>query len=554
MPAGEWFGQVGLPAAFPPAQPLASAVHRAGGVRQGKKLPALPAYARQSLLDFLARNRERAIAEWERAVRAIPAAALLEPDELRDHMPALIDRLRELIEERRTTRVKEQADLHAMERFQEGFNLEQVAWEYSAMRSTLLRLNAEEGALLSPVALVLLNDAIDQAVVRAVAKFHRARVRTLEALDRIAQEGLLAEPTPLDALLHRLLGVIQDAVRLVDTTVVFLVEWDRLVLRAAVGLEEEIVNQFSLAVGEGFAGTVAWTKRPLFTASAETDPRVRNPLLRMKGVKALYGVPLVYGDELIGVAKMGSRTANDFGPEDRQLLRSTAERAAAFIAQRREAEDRELVLHVLGHDLRSPLSTIALGASALETREALSPEGRANVERVRSATKRVAHIIDDLTDYTRTRAAGTVQLDVEELDLGELAAQIARETQPKSGHEIRVERFGDATGKWDRSRLLRAIANLLNNAVAYGAPSAPVVLGVKEENGWVVLSVHNEGEPIAADLLPHVFEAFRRGRKGAGSGLGLYIVQEITRAHGGSVEVESSAEHGTTFRLRLPRR
>ena len=337
------------------------------------------------LAEFLRRNRQAAIAEWERAVRAIPAAALLNPVELRDHMPVLVDRLLELLEPHPSPPIDEIPDRHAIERLHEGFDLEQVAWEYSALRSTLLRLNEQEGSKLGATSILLLNDAIDRAVLRAISKFHHARVRMLEALNRIAQEGLLVEPEALDVLLHRLLRVILDTTESVDTAVLFLLEGERLVLRAAAGIEEELEGRFSLAVGEGFAGTIAKTRQPRFTHSAQTDPLVRNPVLRLTGVKALYGVPLVYGNEVVGVAKMGSRAASDFAPDDRQILLSTAERAAALIAQRRSACDREMLLHILGHDLRSPLSTILLGATSVVQGERLSPAALRNLQRVHNA-------------------------------------------------------------------------------------------------------------------------------------------------------------------------
>lgn len=442
---------------------------------------------------------------------------------------------------------------HAIERLREGFNLEQVAWEYSALRSTLLRRNEVEGANLEPEAIVLLNDAIDQAVVRAVSKYHRARVRTLEALDRVAQEGLIAEPQALDALLHRLLGVILDCAEAADTAVIYLCEAGRLVIHAAAGLEQELVGRFSIPVGDGFAGTVARTRRPLFTHSAETDPRVENPVLRTSGVKALYGVPLVYSDQLIGVANMGSRTAKDFAPEDRLLLKSTADRAAAFIAQKRVAEDRELFLHILGHDLRSPLNAIVVGVQLVQRLQPLSPEAARALGRVLSSAERMDRLIGDMTDFTQTRVTGTLPLSREKVDLGEVVEQIAREAQAREGLEIRIHRVGDATGEWDRGRLLRVVANLVNNALAYGEPSKPVTLRVEGEGGWVVLRVHNEGDPIAEDLRPHIFEAFKRGSSGVGSGLGLFIVQQIVHAHGGRIELDSAADRGTTFCVRLPR-
>lgn len=480
---------------------------------------------------------------------------MLDPDELRDHMPSLIDRVLELVENAGAAPaapVGELAEEHAVLRMVAGFNLEQVAWEYSVLRSTLLRLNEGE-TLLDPSAIVLLNDAIDEAVVHAVTKFHRGRVRMLEALERIASEGLLAEPKPLDELLHRLLEVIMDTVEAVDTAVLFLRKWDRLVLRAAAGLEADIEGKFSVAIGEGFAGAVAESRRPLITHSAESDPRVRNDLLRMSGVKALYGVPLVFGNEVIGVAKIGSRTVTDFAADDRQILRSAAERAAAFIAQRSEAEDRELLLHVLGHDLRSPLSTILMGAEHARRKAHLPPDAARVFERVLSAARRIERLISDLTDYTQTRAAGRLLLHRERTDLRDVANHLATELTQRAGRELSLEVSGDVTGEWDRGRIERVLVNLVNNALAYGARETPITVRVDGDGPEVTLRVHNEGPPIPAELVPHLFEAFKRGTKGSGSGLGLFIVDNIVRSHGGTVEVESSAETGTTFTVRLPR-
>ncbi len=528
---------------------------RAVGQTNGGQTADLSAADRSSLSEFLRRNRERALAEWEVAIRAIPAAALLDRDELRDHMPSLIDRVLEVVEGQAELSAGELPDLHAIERMREGFNLEQLAWEYSALRSTLLRLNVLEGSTLTAGALVVLNDAIDQAVIRALTHFHRARLRMLEALDRIAREGLVAEPEALDALLHRLLRVILDTTESVDTAVIFLLQWDRLVLRAAVGLEREVEGAFSLDVGEGFAGAVAASKKPLLTHSAETDPRVRNEVLRMNGVRALYGVPLIYGDQVIGVAKMGSRVASDFGAEDRQILRSTADRAAAFIAQRRVAEERELFLHVLGHDLRSALNTIVLGSMSFGRSESLSPSGKKTVERLMAAARRMEQIVGDLGDYAKAQATGALPLDREEVDLGEVVRQLASELQAlHADRELRVELDGDATGEWDRGRLSRVLANLVGNAIAYGAPSTPVSLAVAAEGEWVTLRVHNAGAPIPAELMPRLFVPFQRGSTGTGTGLGLFIVHQIVHAHGGSVAVDSAPGRGTTFSVRLPRR
>jgi sigma-B regulation protein RsbU (phosphoserine phosphatase) len=103
------------------------------------------------------------------------------------------------------------------------------------------------------------------------------------------------------------------------------------------------------------------------------------------------------------------------------------------------------------------------------------------------------------------------------------------------------------------------VVNLLDNALKYSPEGTAVYISTRGEPNAVVLEVHNMGEPIPAALLPSIFEPFRRGIQSEQTvkmslGLGLYIVQEIVRAHGGTADVRSTPEEGTMFRVRLPRR
>jgi signal transduction histidine kinase len=113
----------------------------------------------------------------------------------------------------------------------------------------------------------------------------------------------------------------------------------------------------------------------------------------------------------------------------------------------------------------------------------------------------------------------------------------------------------DGNGAWDEHRILQAISNLTSNAVQHGKPGSPVCLRLTGDEQRVAVEVHNEGA-IPGEVLPRIFEPFRsgrhHGRRGDGLGLGLFIAKAIAVAHGGELEVDSSAE-GTTFRLVLPR-
>ncbi len=512
---------------------------------------------RSGLLEFLKRNRDRTLAEWENTVRTLPAATRLDLEALRDHIPALLDRIVEAVEGKAAEqRVDDLPEEHAAMRLDQGYSLGEIANEYQVLRSALFRLMASGPAPLEAGALLLLNEAIDHAVARALARYHEARSRTLQALERISQEAFASNRDEVRDFLHRFLAVIVDTTEPVDTAVMYLRQWDRLVVRAAVGLESGLEDQFALRVGEGIAGTVAATRRPYFTPDAAHDPLTRNPSIVKAGVKALYAVPLLLGDDLIGVAKMGSRTAASFCQDDRQLFQDMAQRAAVVIAHRRLAEEREMFLGIVGHDLRTPLSTIVMGAAHLRKREKLSDAGERVVERIASASQRIENMIAGLADYTKVRFGGGFQMEPHVIDLGEVVRELVGELAGQHpDRPIRLDVKGDVVGEWDRVRLGQAVSNLVNNALSYGDPHTPITITLDgSDEAAVTLAVHDQGPPIPQGLRPHLFEAFRRGRtERQGMGLGLYVVQHVAHAHGGSVAVDSSAERGTTFTLRLPR-
>jgi signal transduction histidine kinase len=246
---------------------------------------------------------------------------------------------------------------------------------------------------------------------------------------------------------------------------------------------------------------------------------------------------------------------------DLVLARRRAEAAVTDeVRARRElasvVEYNEKFTAMLGHDLRNPLNAIATAAQLLE-RRATVPEIARPAQRIVFSVERMSRMIGQLLDLARVRVTG-LHLQRRELDLAELCQLVLDELrQGKPGSQIELETVGSLHGRWDGDRLAQVISNLAGNALEHGEPGAPVRVQLDgRESGRVALRVENRGA-IDGDVLPTLFDPFRGARhrreNTRGLGLGLYISKEIVAAHGGTIEVRSSADSGTRFAIELPR-
>lgn len=229
---------------------------------------------------------------------------------------------------------------------------------------------------------------------------------------------------------------------------------------------------------------------------------------------------------------------------------------------RRSDRFRDELLGVVSHDLRNPLNALTLSARALLREPTLAPRERRQAERIAASGARMARMISELLDLTRSRLGGGIPVHPSPGDLFALCREAAEEAAVANRAEGRIllRTQGDGAGAWDASRMGQVVSNLVGNALRYSPPGSPVTVRMDGSGPGVVLEVHNAGEPIPPELLPRLFEPFHRGPSEAASGaahdglgLGLYIVQQIVRAHGGSVEVRSTSRDGTTFTVHLPR-
>jgi signal transduction histidine kinase len=221
--------------------------------------------------------------------------------------------------------------------------------------------------------------------------------------------------------------------------------------------------------------------------------------------------------------------------------------------EKKTAEVREQFIAVLGHDLRNPLASIAGGLRLL--RKKVDPEGENWISLLQGSVNRMSGMIDNVMDFARTRLGGGMQLRLKDDPLEPLIEQIVAEF--RNAHPDRlIETDVKVSGKvkMDSGRMGQLLSNLLGNALSYGAPGEPVSVIAKSADKGFAISVSNRGAPIPPEAMLHLFTAFQRGDvqpNQQGLGLGLYIAQEIAKAHGGIISVKSNP-HETTFKAEFP--
>ena len=297
------------------------------------------------------------------------------------------------------------------------------------------------------------------------------------------------------------------------------------------------------------------------------------PLLQMQGSVSEVKVEMVHSGghvlpmmvnalrhELEGVTvhELAVFVAHDRDKYERELVHARKKLEAAVEEATRLqalAKDRALfaeqMIGIVSHDLRNPLSTIQMGAQVLARSQPSESQQRV-LERILRAGDRAGRLIRDLLDFTQARMGSGLSMARTPVDVHAVVADALDELgQAFPGRALRHERLGQGACPADADRLAQLVGNLVANAMAYGDPRAPVTVTSAIGDGSFTVEVHNEGEPIPPGALAALFQPMTRGAAvGAGArsvGLGLFIVSEIAKSHGGGVTVRSAAGEGTTF-------
>jgi signal transduction histidine kinase/integral membrane sensor domain MASE1 len=301
------------------------------------------------------------------------------------------------------------------------------------------------------------------------------------------------------------------------------------------------------------------------------------------GLDAVLVVPLVSEDRLVGILYLDywedrfsrSREDLDFVTTAAELCALALARAQAYEAERssrlqaeaaeqeakRMAELQERLVAIVSHDLLNPLNTIAGGIDLFKKRRNGHPEHweETVLDRQSHSVQRMEEIIRTVLDALKARHAGGIPVSPAPMELGAICRHVIAELEqahPRSRIVLSVER--EDRGEWDAARMAQVMSNLVANAIRHSPEGDPVEVRIRGSVHHAVVDVHNFGPPIPPEVLSDLFEPFIRGPENSGRpemhvGLGLFIVREIARAHGGTVDVCSRADRGTSFVVKMPR-
>jgi GAF domain-containing protein/anti-sigma regulatory factor (Ser/Thr protein kinase) len=389
--------------------------------------------------------------------------------------------------------------------------------------------------------------AIEHSRVFEAERSARLRLENVQAVTDAAL-GHLELDDLLDELLLRVRSILGA-----DTAAVLLLDErsNELVARAARGLEEEVEAGVRIPVGGGFAGRVASERRPIILPDVD-HADVLNPILREKGIKTLLGIPLIAGDDVIGVMHVGTLFHREFTEEDVQLLQLVAERAAIAIERARLHDEmvqldelQRNFVAIASHELRTPAASVYGALTTLRARgDELPHDTRVQLSEVAwQEADRMRRLIEQLLDLSRLDS-GKVRLELQEINVRDFLAALVGSLRDV---ELKVDEA--LVARVDPLVLERVVVNLVANARTYGEP--PVRLEGVTDGETLTLVIEDHGPGVPIELVPRLFDRFVRGREGHGSGLGLAIARAYTSALDGDLRY-ARAQRGARFEIVLP--
>jgi len=371
---------------------------------------------------------------------------------------------------------------------------------------------------------------------------------------------VLASTLDLDRLLYQ---IVMAAATLTDSIAASIILYDetknQLFFQSSTNLDSKVMRGLEVPVNNSIAGEIVKTRKPIIVLNAEEDPRHFGGVGKSTDFKteSLVGVPMITKEKIIGVLEVINKKKGQFSEEDAGVLMALGSQAAVAIENTRLFQQSDLISEMV-HELRTPLASIQTAAHLL-TKVGISDEQRNNMaETIQKEANRLSDLTTSFLEMARLES-GRTQFRSDEVNLEALLNEVAdlmRVRIEEEGLKLRMEitpPLPEIDGDWDK--LKQVIINLLSNAIKYNRPNGTITLGASKYKQQLSFYVRDTGYGMKPEHVEQLFEKFFRvpgAEKVVGTGLGLSISKRIIEGHGGTIEVNSQINVGTTFTVTLP--
>lgn len=349
-------------------------------------------------------------------------------------------------------------------------------------------------------------------------------------------------------------------------TIISLVSENTQFFKAAYGLPAPIDELRSIPI-DGSICRYTLKGQPIIANDASSDPLLKfHPATGPWKIGAFIAIPMKTSEgQVLGAFCAVHPQVHEWTQDEIKLMEDLTASVMTEIHLREQVMDlqveRELrnqFVMSLTHDLRTPLNAAKMSAQLIprktETDDISKLSGRIVVN-----MDRADKLITNLLDVSRIKVGDKISITPKPCHLNELVELTLEDLATLYGSRFEIVAENKSIhGVWDKSAIQRSIENLATNAVKYGSLHKPIKIHLTERDNGIEISVHNEGNPIAATELDFIFKPYHRTSSASqgiqiGWGMGLALVRGLIEAHGGSVRVESSQAAGTTFKILIPK-
>jgi len=371
----------------------------------------------------------------------------------------------------------------------------------------------------------------------------------------------LAAILDIDILLH---GIVEAARELTECEAASLLIYDpkdnHLYFQAATDLLAEGLGGTAVPTDNSIAGWIFIHNKHLLVDDVLQDPRFFREVdvLTRFQTQSILGVPMQTKDKTIGVIEAINKEHGKFSQEDRKLLETLAAQSAIFIENTALFQQNDIVAEMV-HELRTPLTALTAVANLLQRQDLPEQQRLSLAQTLHVEVNRLNGMTTDFLELSRLET-GRSRFYREPVHLGGLIEECLQIIKAQAEEEailfdVHLDRSIPPV-QGDRNRLKQVLLNLLTNAIKYTNPGGKVTIRLKQKTKSILLTIEDNGRGIPEESLPFIFDKFyrvpQREADAPGTGLGLAIAKRIVESHGGTINVESQVDQGSTFFFFLP--